>query len=94
MSTRASMRGTHRRLMAPQRRVPFSRSASFDSTDLREDLRFLLEQLSAVGFERVIVTDLTRPELGIPVVRVRVPGLSSFQINQRRVSWRYLRHLL
>jgi ribosomal protein S12 methylthiotransferase accessory factor len=31
--------------------------------------------LRAIGIQRVIAVDLTRPEFGIPVVRVVIPGL-------------------
>ncbi|NMO20534.1 YcaO-like family protein [Pyxidicoccus fallax] len=86
---------THRlRERDPTRVSLFPSTPSFESEDLREDLEFLLRQLRAAGFEQVIVTDLTRKDLGIPVVRVRVPGLSCFTVNQRRVDWRCLRHLL
>lgn len=35
----------------------------------------MMERLSAIGLDRVIVVDLTRPEFNIPVARVIVPGL-------------------
>ncbi|HEX8705104.1 MAG TPA: YcaO-like family protein [Myxococcaceae bacterium] len=95
------LRGTHAgskahrcHELAPPWTAPFSRTPSFEFSDLREELGFLLERLRVLGFEQVIVTDLTRPDLAIPVVRVRVPGLSCFTVNQRRVDWRCLRHLL
>ncbi|MEM9593403.1 MAG: YcaO-like family protein [Acidobacteriota bacterium] len=59
-----------------------------------EKLEALQERLAAVGLERLVIVDLTRPDLDIAVVRVRVPGLSSFLVNRRRVGWRCLRHLL
>jgi ribosomal protein S12 methylthiotransferase accessory factor len=65
-----------------------------EHADLRDDLRLLLARLAAAGLDRVFATDLTRPELGIPVVRVRVPGLASFVVNRRRVGFRCLRHLV
>jgi ribosomal protein S12 methylthiotransferase accessory factor len=43
--------------------------------DFESDLSDLLSRLLAAGLEQVIVFDLTRPRLGIPVVRVIVPGL-------------------
>jgi ribosomal protein S12 methylthiotransferase accessory factor len=92
--THSASRGHRLRELAPARMAPFSRTPSFESTDLLEDLKFLLERLLASGFAQVIVTDLTRADLGIPVVRVRVPGLSCFTVNKRRVDWRCLRHLL
>lgn len=61
---------------------------------LNEDLEFALGALRRAGFGRVLVTDLTRPDWEVPVVRVRVPGLSSFFVNRRRIDRRCLRHLL
>jgi YcaO-like protein with predicted kinase domain len=43
--------------------------------DLALDVRWELERLCSVGIERVIAVDLTRPDFGIPVVRVVIPGL-------------------
>jgi ribosomal protein S12 methylthiotransferase accessory factor len=61
-----------RRETAPHsfREVP-----SFAADDLRQDLERELERLQSVGFPGVVVVDLTRPDFGIPVVRVVIPGL-------------------
>jgi YcaO-like protein with predicted kinase domain len=48
---------------------------SFDADDVVADVRWALERLRAVGVERAVAVDLTRPDLGIPVVRVVAPGL-------------------
>lgn len=46
------------------------------ATDTFEgDLAALLAAVRRVGIERVVVVDLTRPSLGLPVVKVIVPGL-------------------
>lgn len=94
LGMRVATRGYRRRLLQEGPRIPLAEVPSFRSADLREDLRFLLERLVAIGVEQIIVTDLTRPDLGVPVVRVRVPGLATFSVNNRRVGWRCLRHLL
>ncbi|MEJ2122939.1 MAG: YcaO-like family protein, partial [Alphaproteobacteria bacterium] len=44
---------------------------------IREDLDWLVERLGAVEVGPIIVVDLTNPEIGIPVVRVVVPGLEA-----------------
>ena len=49
-------------------------------------------RLRAVGLERCAVVDLTRGDLGIPVVRVLVPGAAGPD-NTRRPSLRLLRQL-
>ncbi|MEU9079892.1 TOMM precursor leader peptide-binding protein [Kitasatospora sp. NPDC048538] len=46
-------------------------------TDLREDLEHLCALARSHGLE-VLVLDQTRPDLGIPVVKVVVPGLRHF----------------
>lgn len=94
VGSRAATRGDHLRHLLPARSIPFAAIPSFATLDLREDLDLLLKRLSATGIRQVIVTDLTRRDLDIPVVRARVPGLTSFSVNHRRVGWRCLRHLL
>jgi YcaO-like protein with predicted kinase domain len=48
-----------------------------DFPGLADDLDWLLERLRAVGVREVAVVDLTRPEMGLPVVRVVIPGLEA-----------------
>ncbi|MCB9751367.1 MAG: YcaO-like family protein [Myxococcales bacterium] len=45
------------------------------SDSFEQDLARLLSALRAVGVDQVAVVDLSRPEYGIPVVKVVVPGL-------------------
>ena len=40
-----------------------------------EDVAWELEHLQGVGIRRMICIDLTKPEFGIPVMRVIAPGL-------------------
>ncbi len=56
-------------------RRPFQSVATVDFDTLNEDVDWLLDRLRAVGFGEVVYVDLTRPEIGIPVVRVVAPGL-------------------
>ncbi|MFP2912380.1 YcaO-like family protein [Pyxidicoccus sp. 3LFB2] len=48
---------------------------SQDGATLEEDLAWVMGKLMAVGLSQVVAVDLTKPELGVPVVRVVVPGL-------------------
>lgn len=80
--------------LAAQPRLPFDAVPSFTSLDLAADLDFLLDRLRRAGLGQAVVVDLTRADLGIPVVRVRVPGLACFAVNQRRIGWRCHRYLL
>jgi putative methanogenesis marker protein 1 len=62
----------------------YNRIASCDSDDFLTDIRFIIEALRKQGLDRVIVVDLTREEIGIPVVRVIVPGLEIFAMDPER----------
>jgi putative methanogenesis marker protein 1 len=57
---------------------------SLDRPDFLEDINTILERLRSLGLGRVIAVDLTRPEIGIPVVRVIVPGLEVYAIDNER----------
>ncbi len=48
----------------------------------------MIEALNKQGLDRVIVVDLTRKEIGIPVVRVIVPGLEVFAMDAERRGYR------
>ncbi len=52
-----------------------------------DDVAWLLDRLSAAGFRQAVMVDLTRPELGVPVVRVVVPlaeTWAAFHLHSRR----------
>jgi ribosomal protein S12 methylthiotransferase accessory factor len=51
-------------------------TASFEG-----DVSILLAALRSAGLEQAIALDLTKPEIGVPVVRVVVPGLESLHIE-------------
>jgi ribosomal protein S12 methylthiotransferase accessory factor len=55
--------------------IPLSAVPTFVSDDLGSDLRWELERLRAAGMVRAIAVDLRRPDFGIPVVRMVIPGL-------------------
>jgi ribosomal protein S12 methylthiotransferase accessory factor len=40
-----------------------------------EDLKVLVDALARIGIDEIAVVNLTRPDFGIPVVKVVVPGL-------------------
>lgn len=57
---------------------------SLDSPDFLDDILLILGHLLQKGINRVIVVDLTRSEIEIPVVRVIVPGLEVYAIDNER----------
>ncbi|WPL16505.1 putative methanogenesis marker protein 1 [Thiorhodovibrio winogradskyi] len=70
----------HERLVAffTQRQgdLPWDDLADHATDDLGLDLALVCRGLAAAGYDRVLRVDLTRPELGIPVVKMIVPGLA------------------
>jgi ribosomal protein S12 methylthiotransferase accessory factor len=55
--------------------VAFTHVPSFASDSFEEDVAWLLDACAGAGCERVVVVELTRPEIAIPVVRVIAAGL-------------------
>jgi YcaO-like protein with predicted kinase domain len=58
----------------PGEPVLFEELPALATADLGDDLEILVAQLAAVGAPQVIVVDLSKPGLGVPVVKVLVPG--------------------
>ncbi|MDE0645783.1 MAG: TOMM precursor leader peptide-binding protein [Gammaproteobacteria bacterium] len=69
----------HTWLKPAENAVP-SRASDFpthDTKDIRDDLEHFFTKIHAKGME-ILVLDQTRPDIGMPVVRVLVPGLRHF----------------
>lgn len=49
-----------------------------------DDLQTILQRLRSAGLESALAVDLTRPEVGIPVFKVVVPGLEPFMTQLYR----------
>jgi ribosomal protein S12 methylthiotransferase accessory factor len=56
-----------------------SSTATAATDSFEGDCHALLRALDRIGLEHAIVVDLTWPELGVPVVRVIVPGLEGYR---------------
>lgn len=75
---------------APSEGIGISDFPEFDTQDLLEDIEVVLDHLVDRGFEKVIVVELTRPELGIPVVRVIIPGMEIYAMDMDRLGPRLM----
>jgi len=68
---------------------PFSTAASYQETETFEgDLEVMLEALRSVGVDRVVIIDLTKEHIGIPVVKVIVPGFETSPFDPGHVGGR------
>jgi YcaO-like protein with predicted kinase domain len=72
----------------------FDETPSYVNDTFEEDVKLLLDHLRHIGLEHAIVVDLTKPEFGIPVVRVVVPGLETYHHVQGYVPGARARRLL
>jgi ribosomal protein S12 methylthiotransferase accessory factor len=71
-----------------QKKVKIEELSRFSSGDFLEDIRYTLGRLKNAGLDEVIAVDLTRKELGIPAVRVIVPGLEVYAMDRERIGLR------
>ncbi|HZM77909.1 MAG TPA: YcaO-like family protein [Candidatus Limnocylindrales bacterium] len=68
--------------------IRFQDLPSHPSADIMTDLNLMLERLRARGLSRVLVVDLSPPEIPASVVRVVVPGLESWAIDRSKIGAR------
>lgn len=61
-----------------------------ETDDVFDDLQLVRSQLNSSGLSTTVVVDLTRKDIGVPVVRVIVPGLEVFAIDEERVGRRMM----
>jgi ribosomal protein S12 methylthiotransferase accessory factor len=66
-------------------RRTFGSVPTFHGETFEQDVSWELERLRAVGIEQVAVVDLTKPEFGIPVARVVIPGLEGLDHSPKFV---------
>jgi len=65
---------------------PFSGITSYEHECVEDDIQFILTRLAADGFPQVVAIDLTRPELGIPVVRVVIPRAEAWSVYYTHIQ--------
>ena len=93
-SDRAAALARHVAVLYPDLPVPLPESPT-SSRDLHQELWDVVGRLRATGFEHCVVVDLAREDLGVPVVRVLVPGLAPpYGESTRRPSPRLLRRIV
>ena len=64
----------------PSDTIGFADIASYRHSSVNEDVEFIIEQMAQSGFEQIVAFDLTRAEVGIPVVRAVVPRAEAWTI--------------
>jgi YcaO-like protein with predicted kinase domain len=70
---------------------PLRGMASVENEDIADDIRLIFSRLARHGMERAIVVDFSEPG-GFPVVRVLVPGLEFWALDQGAIGPRALEY--
>ncbi len=70
---------------------PFREIVSVENEDIADDLRLILSRLQSKGIERVIVVDLSEGGGVFSVVRVLVPGLEFWALDEGKLGDRAVR---
>jgi len=60
------------------------------SDDILGDIQMMQSKLTVKGFDRIIAVDLTRQDVGIPTVRVLIPGMEVYCFDTARIGKRLL----
>lgn len=68
--------------------IALSEMERLDTPYVLDDIEITLDRLTSIGVDKVIVVDLTRPEIGVPVVRMIIPGLEVYTMDPERMGWR------
>jgi ribosomal protein S12 methylthiotransferase accessory factor len=69
------LRGRRNRAFRGEARRSFDATPTFKAAEIGEDVVWQKERLVAIGIAHIIVVDLTKTDVGIPVVRVLIPEL-------------------
>ena len=60
-----------------------------EATDyVLDDIELVLGKIMDAGFDRVIIADLTRPEIDVPTVRAIIPGMEVSTMDSEREGLR------
>jgi thioglycine synthase len=70
------------------RKKGFSQLEVGFSQDILLDIRSIMQRLSSRGLTRVIAVNLTREDVGIPTVRMIIPGLETYCFDKTRTGER------
>lgn len=69
-----------------ERTVKLSDMKDESTDDVLKDIEVVLGKLVDAGFDSVIAVDITRPELGVPSVRMVIPFMEVWTMDEERVG--------
>lgn len=69
-----------------ERTVRLSDMRDESTDDVLKDIEVVLGKLVDAGFDSVIAVDITRPELGVPSVRMVIPFMEVWTMDEERIG--------
>ena len=67
-----------------EKSIDLNEMENISGKSFREDIETSKKLLNKCGFKDILYIDLTRPEIGIPVVRVIIPGMELYSVDVDR----------
>ena len=61
------------------------------TNSINKDIEIVKDELISNDINKILYTDLTRPELDIPVVRVIIPEMELYALDSTRAGYRFLK---
>ena len=74
-----------------EEKISLSDIENKSTTSITKDIEIVRDELVANDIEKILYVDLTRPELDVSVVRVIIPEMEIYAIDQSRAGYRFLR---
>jgi len=87
------MKEINKHWFSPAAMKSFEALEDISAKDISEDIQITLEALQRRNFKLALFVELTREDLGVPVVRVIVPGLEQFSVDASRKGKRFFKAL-
>jgi len=61
------------------------------TNSITRDIEIVKDELMKNGLDKILYSDLTRPELGVSVVRIVIPAMELYSIDNTRAGDRCLK---
>ena len=74
-----------------ENKIDLSDLENKSTTSITEDIEIVKDELTSNDISKILYTDLTRPELDISVVRVIIPEMELYALDQTRAGYRFLK---
>lgn len=74
-----------------ENKISFSDIEDKSTNSINQDIEIVKDELAKNGLDKILYADLTRPELGVSVVRVVIPTMELYSLDNTRAGDRCLK---